>query len=315
MDNNTYTLRARVIEGTIPLPLGNDDIGNFKDLSSDNFEIMCSYTKENFTKLFQFAKEQYEKGNVTKFEIMGWAGGAANEDGNRFLWSFRPELTNFEGIPEAMLLMFDRIKPHPMTKEQADRYEKYWRPLKFGFSLASYESLALGKTEACARKQEKPAPKKKNPNQPPVFSAKTTRLLYHFESEYMESGYMYSGSLPFSRLYNLGYRMGDLKPLISAGLVQKRGCEGDAFELTASKRKQLIDDHNLTQVWNESAGSGFALDVQQEFEQVCAACPSRASDKRSMPPASLDAMIQTAEHKAPAVNHKATDGKSVEYNR
>lgn len=146
INRNVYTLRARVIEGSIPMP--RDAGAEFEGLTENNFEIICGYTPENFKRLFEISKDAYENGDLVKFEILGWAGGAANEDGDRFLWSFRPDLYNFERIPEPLMAMFLVAEPRPMTDEIARQYDRFWRPLKFGFSLAAYEAKALGITRS-----------------------------------------------------------------------------------------------------------------------------------------------------------------------
>lgn len=138
-----YTLRARVIEGTLPMPQVSGP--TYKDLQADNYEIFCPYTTDNLHRLFEIGREAYLNGSLSKFEIMGWAGGAANDDGVRFLWSFRPDKYNFERIPSELLENFYSAVPRPMDDMESHVFDRFWRPLKYGFSLGSYESSALNK--------------------------------------------------------------------------------------------------------------------------------------------------------------------------
>ena len=142
-ETKLYILRARVIEGSLPMPKVSDP--SFKGLQEDNFEIICEYTKENLRRLFEIGKEAYQKGDLTKMEIMGWAGGVANTDGDRFLWSFRPDKYNFEHIPASLLDGFDSAKPRPMDALESQIFDRFWRSMKYGFSLRAYESSALRK--------------------------------------------------------------------------------------------------------------------------------------------------------------------------
>ena len=56
-----------------------------------------------------------------------------------------------------------------------------------------------------------------------------------------------------------------LYELVSAGVLQKRDCDGDAFELTAQERLKLIDAHNLQDAWKES---GLAEWCEDEITRV-----------------------------------------------
>jgi len=141
-----YTLRARVIEGTLPMPQVSGS--TYKDLQEDNYEIFCSYTLETLHRLFEIGREAYLNGDLSKYEIMGWAGGAANDDGVRFLWSFRPDQYNFEQIPSWLLEGFYQATPRPMSAMESHIFDRCWRSLKYGFSLHSYEASALDRDTA-----------------------------------------------------------------------------------------------------------------------------------------------------------------------
>ena len=136
-----YVLRARVIEGNIPMP--KEEGNEFKALTTDNFEIFAPYTKENFYELYHIGKDAWKNGTLSKFEIIGWAGGANNHEPERFLWSFRPDLYNFERIPDYLLSGFEKALPKPDMDYHKGIYERFWQNLKYGFSLNAYKSMAL----------------------------------------------------------------------------------------------------------------------------------------------------------------------------
>ena len=141
MVKNNYILRARVIEGSIPIPKADDPF--FKDLAENNFEIIAPYTKDNFRELLAIGKEAYINGDLSKFEILAWAGGANNHDGDRYLWSFRPDLWNFQYTPQDILSDFYNFKPQAMPENYAQIYHRFWEKLPFGFSLSAYKANAL----------------------------------------------------------------------------------------------------------------------------------------------------------------------------
>lgn len=105
-----YVLRARVIEGEIPMP--NDNREEYKSLNATNFEIFAPYTKENLYALYNIGKDAWKEGKLSKFEIIGWAGGVNNHEPERFLWSFRPDQYNFETLPDYLLYDFDKALPN-----------------------------------------------------------------------------------------------------------------------------------------------------------------------------------------------------------
>lgn len=134
-------LRARVIEGSLPMPesLRAENPG----MTDTNYELICPYNKENFRKLIDIGRKAYLDGSLSKMEILAWDGGAANHDGVRFLWSFRPDKYNFERIPSAVYNFLSNANvqtPIKLTGQAKDDYDSTWRQLQFGVSLGIYES-------------------------------------------------------------------------------------------------------------------------------------------------------------------------------
>lgn len=134
-------LRTRVIEGALPMPeaLRASNPG----MTENNYELICPYNKENFRKLLDLGLKAHRAGSLSKMEILAWDGGAANHDGVRFLWSFRPDQYNFERIPSAVYNFLSNANiqtPIKLTGQAKDDYDSTWRRLQFGVSLSVYES-------------------------------------------------------------------------------------------------------------------------------------------------------------------------------
>lgn len=134
-------LRARVIEGSLFIPeaLRSQTPG----MTETNYELICPYNKENFRKLLDLGQKAYRNGTLSKMEILAWDGGAANHDGVRFLWSFRPDQYNFERIPPSIYSFLGNANvqtPIKLTGQAKDDYDSTWRQLQFGISLGVYES-------------------------------------------------------------------------------------------------------------------------------------------------------------------------------
>ena len=160
-----YILRARVIEGSIPMPQTSCDA--FAGLKNDNYEIFADYTRENLNQLFDIAKHAWQNGDLSKFEILAWAGGANNHDGDRYLWSIRPDLWNFEHRPLNILVHFDAYEPKPLPDFMKVQYERFWKPLKFGFSLSAYlahtqHHSLMNQISAAEKKTTAPVARKAN---------------------------------------------------------------------------------------------------------------------------------------------------------
>lgn len=134
-------LRARVIEGALSVPeaLRAQNPG----MTETNYELICPYNKENFRKLLDLGQKAYRNGSLSKMEILAWDGGAANHDGVRFLWSFRPDQYNFERIPPPVYSFLSNANvqtPIKLTGQAKNDYDSTWRQLQFGVSLSVYES-------------------------------------------------------------------------------------------------------------------------------------------------------------------------------
>lgn len=134
-----YILRARVIEGSIPMPkAGSNPI--YDSLRENNFEIIAPYTKENFKKLYDIGKKAWDAGTLSKYEILAWAGGASNHEGDRFLWRYRPDHHNFDRMPPGICANFNNVEPQVLDENMRYYYDHLWKPLEYGISLSVYES-------------------------------------------------------------------------------------------------------------------------------------------------------------------------------
>ena len=134
-----YILRARVIEGSIPMPHpGSDPV--YAGLRENNFEIIAPYTRENFKRLYDIGKKAWDAGTLSKYEILAWAGGVNNPDGDRFLWRYRPDHSNFDRLPPGICANFDNVEPQALDENMRYYYDHLWKPLEYGFSLAAYEA-------------------------------------------------------------------------------------------------------------------------------------------------------------------------------
>ncbi len=91
-----------------------------------------------------------------------------------------------------------------------------------------------------------------------MLSNEANALYEIFEKHYLEKGYIYSGMIPYNAAPVISFDYNVYRELIDAGLLQQRDCNGYAFELTVSARKKLIDNYNLSEVW-ESDPHGHAF--------------------------------------------------------
>ena len=66
-----------------------------------------------------------------------------------------------------------------------------------------------------------------------------------FKDEYLNNGYMYSGSMGYSHIRNLGFSKEAIAELINCGLIEKRNCGAYAYQLINNVRKKLIQENNL----------------------------------------------------------------------
>jgi len=80
-------------------------------------------------------------------------------------------------------------------------------------------------------------------------------ILALFEKEYIENGYIYSGSIPQNgRIFycNKANFEKALK-LVDEGKLEFRQSESRSFELPKQRRKELIEEHGLTEKWQQKA--------------------------------------------------------------
>lgn len=99
------------------------------------------------------------------------------------------------------------------------------------------------------------------------------KLLALLKDEYLDSGYLYSGSVPYACLYDQGFRNDDINVLVQKGLVQKRQCEGVAYELTAPERHKLLSKHSLCSKWFSAVGNAFREAIQDEARSASLVSP------------------------------------------
>ena len=98
--------------------------------------------------------------------------------------------------------------------------------------------------------------------------SKSRELLLFLQDEYINNGYMYSGSWPYNGLLDKGFKQEAIDELLSNGLVQRRNREGLAYELSVSKRHQLLSQHSLCSRWLEKAGNALLEDIRVEIQSV-----------------------------------------------
>ena len=91
------------------------------------------------------------------------------------------------------------------------------------------------------------------------------RLLSYLEREYVALGYVYSASRTPADIARHVFG-GDeeaadaaLLELIAAGLVRRRSCPGERYELSDAERHRLVLAHGLVEAWaRDEAASAFA---------------------------------------------------------
>ena len=81
------------------------------------------------------------------------------------------------------------------------------------------------------------------------------KVLCFMEAEFISSGYMYNGCIEASAANSERVGMPwenfnrALFLLAQRGLINKRDCQADAFELSPARMTELIEKHNLLSVW------------------------------------------------------------------
>ena len=88
-------------------------------------------------------------------------------------------------------------------------------------------------------------------------------LLAFMEAEYVRAGYMYSGEAApnHSDVRSLFGDWSDpatrartaTEELLAAGLIRRRECQAESYALTARRRVELVDLHDLRRQWAEDA--------------------------------------------------------------
>ena len=95
------------------------------------------------------------------------------------------------------------------------------------------------------------------------MTKKAQKLFEKFLKAYCDRGYLYSGMLLYDNHYKNEY-----EELEKLGLIQKRNCDGLAYELTEIERRKLITDCNLEKLWGKKASCFMINDKFEEIEQV-----------------------------------------------
>lgn len=111
----------------------------------------------------------------------------------------------------------------------------------------------------------------------PRFSAGAARLLAAFEHNYVANGYLYSGSLG-PQLISVRHFEADeaaarraLDELSRAGVVVRRRCREEMYELPAPRRAALIIAHRLHEAWEADATARVFAPNEEEFGEVTCA--------------------------------------------
>lgn len=74
----------------------------------------------------------------------------------------------------------------------------------------------------------------------PTLTEEGQRLYDIFKSEFLDNGDMYNGCIPYNSCLVDGFKMSVFEELVDAGLIQRRECEGVAYELTSVVREKLL---------------------------------------------------------------------------
>ena len=100
-----------------------------------------------------------------------------------------------------------------------------------------------------------------------------TDVLGMLRESYKEHGSAYSGCIPANATAFRNYASeGDelwaaIDHMIHLGLVQRRNCQGLAYELTVAQRLELIDGYDLSDYW-QLVGQGPGGDEYSEILHV-----------------------------------------------
>lgn len=80
---------------------------------------------------------------------------------------------------------------------------------------------------------------------------KAKELYEIFKKDYVENGYLYSGSIPANSNIICNFDKAIFKELLNENKIQIRECEAFAYELTIPERKKLIIENNLAEIWEQ----------------------------------------------------------------
>lgn len=76
----------------------------------------------------------------------------------------------------------------------------------------------------------------------PTLTEESQKLYDIFKSEFLDNGDMYNGCVPYNSCLVDGFKISVFEELVDAGLIQRRECEGVAYELTSVVREKLLSD-------------------------------------------------------------------------
>lgn len=91
-----------------------------------------------------------------------------------------------------------------------------------------------------------------------------------FKNEYITKGYMYSGMIPMNAPPLQAFPISMLYSMVEDGILQKRNCDGFAFELSPAERIRLLTECSLCSAWFEETGTAFLHEIQQEARSAAA---------------------------------------------
>ena len=100
------------------------------------------------------------------------------------------------------------------------------------------------------------------------------------ENEYVRCGYMYSGNIDIrdvvrelnftsKKAIELLFGMAEKK------VIQKRDCDACCFELTAESRKRLIQQNDLSNIWQDKAPYFYPNEPFGEIGKVIRESPAK----------------------------------------
>ena len=102
----------------------------------------------------------------------------------------------------------------------------------------------------------------------------TEKLIDYMSQRYIETGYMYSGFVTLNRLHeelNLGntaqtHRL--MKEALDSKIIERRECDGTAYQLPLKQRKKLIEENDLAKAWQKKAPHFYPNGEDGEITRV-----------------------------------------------